>query len=166
MWGVLTVGFVICRQETRWTSVRQAGGRTCLELHTSSLEPLFQAIVMEEDERTMRYALEDATTLCKKYGDFELKRTLIQVHKDYSPGMEKARKVLFPAVRCVQDYWHLKHAARPQLEKKLQNRMAIDVGEGKGKKHKMKKVQKTGSEAKEKKESLKKRIYVKTHLSK
>ena len=70
-WGVLTTGFVACRQSPTWTRVRKYSRSKTLELHTSTMQPMFQAIVNEEDDKTMTYALEDAIELCKKSGSFD-----------------------------------------------------------------------------------------------
>ena len=54
--------------------------------------PMFQAIVNEESEPVMTWAFNDATTLCERYGHgaVDLKTQLVQIHKDYAAGMEKA----------------------------------------------------------------------------
>ena len=86
-----------------------------------------QAIIHEEDTTNIQYAFEDVTTVCRNIGKFELKRQLIQIQKDYAGGVEKARKSIFPLVRSVQDYFHMKQAVRPKFQTHLKERQAINA---------------------------------------
>ncbi len=80
---VVTVGFVVPKQEISWTRFgTRRGKRVRLEMHTSTIQPLLQVLVRSEDADNMTWAFEDAAKLCKKHGGFDLAKAVIQVHKD------------------------------------------------------------------------------------
>ena len=72
-------------------------------------------------------AFEDLVALCELHGGYDLRKQVIQVHKDYGKGLEKARRVVFPLCRCVQDYFHMRQNVGPALQKKLLRKFMLDV---------------------------------------
>jgi len=118
-WGVLTLGFIIRRQSLSTTSKRlAAGARKQLKAYTSTMQPLFQAVIDTESEENLKAFFEDAVTLCRN-SSIDLKRWLIQVHKDYAKGIEAARSHVFPSVRSVEDYFHMLQCVMNTLHTKL-----------------------------------------------
>eukprot|EP00973_Karenia_brevis_P057343 7976577-Karenia_brevis.AAC.1 len=67
----------------------------------------------------MTSLFEDASDLCSRYGAFDLRKSVVQVHKDFGPGIEAARRKVFPQARGIGDYFHMKQNVVPVLRKKL-----------------------------------------------
>ncbi len=141
-WGVLTLGFVVCRQEVSSASFRVGRRRVCLQCQTSTMQPIMMAIIQAEDSPNLQYAFEDLCGLCKTHGDFDLPIALLQVQKDYALAIEKARTVVFPRSREVNDYPHLVRNVRTQLPKQLVKQTIVAADEHKGKKRGPKSVNK------------------------
>jgi len=91
-WGILSIGFLVRKTAPGNTSLRHAAGkRTSVELFTGTFQLFFQAIVHEEDETNATWALEDALALAQLEG-VDLKKQVLQLHKDYAKGLESGRK--------------------------------------------------------------------------
>ena len=118
-WGVLTIGFLARDQNRKRTSARNHGQRFLVNMHTSTTVPFFQVVIDEETAQNIGDALDDVTALCQRHGDFDLKTQLIQMHKDYAKGIEKARREKFPWVRAVEDYFHMRQAVEGTLPSRL-----------------------------------------------
>ena len=118
-WSILTIGFRICRQVISHTTVRHHGKKVDLEMHTSTMQPFFQAIVSTEHTDNIEDALNDAKSLCSTEAGIDLSHWLIQMHKDYAKGIEAARKKVYANVRAVEDYFHMKQHLATELPPKL-----------------------------------------------
>lgn len=127
---IVTLAFVVCRQQTSWTTLSPGRGRRHrLEMHTATSQPFMQCLVQSEAHDNMTRAFRDAIDVCALHGDVDLKTQLIQVHKDYALGLESARAEIFPACRCISDYFHMRQNVRQGLSSKMP---APCVTEGEG----------------------------------
>ena len=126
-WGVFTAALLESREDTTWTSVRNGAVKKRMEAHTGTAQPIFQAVINTECEENMTWAFEDLVALFDKWADFVLKHQLIQIHKDYVQGIEKARVKVFPTTRCMDDYFHMKQAVGPQMQSKLKFNKVTDA---------------------------------------
>lgn len=127
-WSILTLGFILCRQEVSTTSIRRHGQQISIGMHTSTMQPALQAIINAESKPNIKNAFEDLGALCDRFGEVDLKIMLVQVHKDYAKGIEQARRDVFPTVRVVEDYFHAKQAIENALPAKL-TQVAFEVEE-------------------------------------
>ena len=120
-WAILTIGFIVRRQDLGSTSSRKKSGeRIKLMAHTSTMQPFMQAIIDQESTENIADALEDTAKLCAQIAQIDLKQWLMQMHKDYAKGIEAARKKKFPNVRALEDFFHMIEKVQNTLQKKLQ----------------------------------------------
>ena len=128
-YGILTLGLVILRQKTSWASVRSAGKRGRVELHTSTVHPFLQALISTEPTPNITRAFQDAIWMCEYYGEFDLKAQLVQVHKDYAKGIEKARVDTLSMVRALDNFFHMMQQSPQTLEKRMSVYEDLSAGE-------------------------------------
>ena len=72
-WSVLTFGFITRRQDVSNTTIRQTGARYCVEMHTSTMIPLFQVVIDTESKDNLQDAFNDAIKLCEIESHFQFK---------------------------------------------------------------------------------------------
>ena len=119
-WSILTVGFIVRRQTLSTTSSHGPGGkRAQVKAHTSTMQPLLQALIDTESEDNLAAIFEDAGKVCQSIAGIDLPRWLIQVPKDYAKGIESARRRVFPHIRAVEDYFHMRLNVTNALLEKL-----------------------------------------------
>ena len=125
---VLTLAFLIGSVERKWSKVLTHGyPAKPIELHTTTAQPLFQALVHKETAETLTMAFQDAIWFCHEFGQLELKDQLMQLHKDYAKAIEAARQAVFSFVRALDDYFHLKQNVQPMLDTKLNTLSKVDA---------------------------------------
>ena len=75
----------------------------------------------------------DAVKICLAVAGLDLKRWLIQVHKEYAKEIEAARKKVFPNIRAVDDFLHmLERMQNTLLQKFLKNNVVAEEEEAAG----------------------------------
>ncbi len=117
---VVTLAFIVCRQETSWTTLSPGQGRRQrLELTSCTAQPFLQCLMPTESEPDMIMAFEDAIEVCAAVGGLDLKKQIMQVHKDYALGIEAARARVFPQCRTIGDYFHMRRNLRTTVPAKL-----------------------------------------------
>lgn len=124
-WSILTIGFIVLRQSPSTTSARLWGKRVQLQMHCATMQPILQAIIRTESGPFLKYAFEDAIKLCLQYGQLDLVRYLIQVHKDDARGIEEARWDVFPLARAMEDYFHMLQRVTNTLPTKLRKQSVV-----------------------------------------
>ena len=113
---IVTVSFLVpnetvaARRDAKKRAVR-------IKAHTCSQEPFVQALVSTEREENLTQIFETACVLAEKHCNVDLRRQVLQVHKDYAKGIEASRKKVFPHARRCDDYLHMRRAAYKTLEK-------------------------------------------------
>ncbi|OLQ10440.1 hypothetical protein AK812_SmicGene5828 [Symbiodinium microadriaticum] len=73
-------------------------------------------LVDEESADNMVQIFETATGLAEKDAGLNLRKQVVQVHKDYAKGMDPARRRVFPWARPCDDYAHMHRASYKTLE--------------------------------------------------
>ena len=68
-------------------------------------------LVDEESADNMVQIFETATGLAEKDAGLNLRKQVVQVHKDYAKGMDPARRRVFPWARPCDDYAHMHRAS-------------------------------------------------------
>ena len=126
-WGIATVSLLV-KDELRNTSLgRDAAGRRVQgEAWTSHALPVMQAIVNAE---TVANFEDIFRSLCHAWGTLNVDKPSLhevvrQVHKDFAPAIEEARRRVFPFSRPVNDFFHLTEK-RKTIEAKLQRTVAV-----------------------------------------
>jgi len=96
---------------------------------TSHGNPILQAAVSSEAHENMEQLFLTAERVWARVnpGRPPLRDCMVQVHKDYAPGIEIARRTRFPRSRPVNDYFHLTEK-RKVIESKLTQTELRDGG--------------------------------------
>ena len=91
----------LCHQET---------GRVQGRARTTHAMPFLQATMHQESEQNYASLFEAAEALWKECCPERppLQQCVRQLHKDFAPGIEAARRVAFPQSRPCNDWFHLK----------------------------------------------------------
>ena len=108
-WGVITASIAV-RDQLRYTTLgRSEGRRIQARAYTSHAEPVLQAIINVEDTQNISQFFETLKRLWARVVPQrpELAKCITQVHKDYHPALEAARKEHFPRSRPINDFFHL-----------------------------------------------------------
>ena len=107
---IVTLSFLVSSEKVSLS--RPAGPRRgpCIEAHTSTQEPFVQALCDSESFRNMTAFFQAAIDLADKECGLDLRNHVIQVHKDFSKGLEAARTKAFPLSRPCDDYAHMRRA--------------------------------------------------------
>ena len=115
---IVTLSFLVPNETV--TATRDAKKRAVrIKAHTCSQEPFVQALVSTERKENVTQIFETACVLAEKHCNVDLRRQVLQVHKDYAKGIEASRKKVFPHARRCDDYPHMRRAAYKTLEKFL-----------------------------------------------
>jgi len=108
-WGVITASFAV-RDQLRYTTLgRSEGRRVQARAYTSHAEPVLQAIINAKNTENISQFFETLKRLWARVVPQrpDLAKCIMQVHKDYHPALEAARKEHFPQSRPVNDFFHL-----------------------------------------------------------
>lgn len=88
-----------------------------MKAYTCTQEPFIQAFVSSESDKNMTQVFETARNISAEHCGLDMEHQVLQVHKDYAPGAEAARKKVFPSSRRCDDYPHMRRAAHSALQK-------------------------------------------------
>ena len=125
-WGVITASIAV-RDQLRYTTLgRSEGRRIQARAYTSHAEPVLQAIINVENTENISQFFETLKRLWARVVPQrpELAKCITQVHKDYHPALEAARKEHFPRSRPVNDFFHLLEKSKT-IEARLDRRELV-----------------------------------------
>ena len=119
-WGIATASVLVRSNRPRNTNLgRRFGKRLQGKAFTLRAKPLLHAIMDEETTENFAALFRDLDGLWEAHGRGEgrLAERVFQVHKDFAPGIEKARQQIFPRSRPCNDFFHLaqKHKALEKI---------------------------------------------------
>ena len=114
---ILTLSFLVPNKMVALTRDARRQVRT-KKAHTCSQEPFVQALISTESEENVAQAFETACLLGEQLCQIDMKRQVLQVHKDYARGLEAARKRVFPNSRPCDDFPHMRRASHSAGEAK------------------------------------------------
>ena len=114
-YAILTLSFLVSSDKIARTKAGRSRSKTT-DVYTSTQEPFLQALVNTESaenvSKVFTVAIEIANVCCK----LDLKAQVIQIHKDFSRGIEKSRKECFPSARPCDDFPHMRRASHKTLQ--------------------------------------------------
>ena len=114
---IVTLGIVVRRPEGCTTALRRHEGRVQLRGATTHMIPVAQCLMDVESAVNTSQFLEAVCRTTSALYNYSLKSLVCQLHKDYAPGFEKARRDVFLAARLVNDFAHLMRSSRSTLSK-------------------------------------------------
>lgn len=121
---IITVSFLVPSESAVQT--RGAAKRSSrVKAYTCTQEPFLQAFVSSESDKNMTQVFETARNISAEHCGLDMEHQVLQVHKDYAPGTEAARKKVFPSSRRCDDYPHMRRASHSALQKHF------GIGQGK-----------------------------------
>ncbi len=127
--GIMSMGFLVKHHVARTTASRQ-GRRSQTMQHTTKFVPLMQAVVHSEASPYWARLLREADAFFGRAVPFLA--DVRQLHKDWAPGAEHARRLVLPGAHSCDDFAHLLRNARKALAGKLRARTAVPGLRGKG----------------------------------
>lgn len=107
--GITTLSILVRSTIKRNTTLKRAGAvRTQIRAHTLRAKPILHAIMDEESTDNFVQLFEDADSLWSSIAPTpNLPAIVMQLHKDYAPGIEQARRRKFSGSRHNNDFFHL-----------------------------------------------------------
>ena len=119
-WGVLTAALIVKDRLRNTTLGRFATNKLQALAFTSHAEPILQAVVNTEPaDNVIQFLQTLVIAWSTQRPDLPpLLEWLHQVHKDFHPALEAARRAVLSLVRPVNDFFHLTQS-EPTMEKKL-----------------------------------------------
>ncbi|CAE6960638.1 RPL15 [Symbiodinium sp. CCMP2592] len=114
-YSVVTVSFLVpnSSMSSTWAG---PGRKSHVDAYTGTQEPFLQALVNEETAENMTQVFEKAAELAESHAGLNLRRQVVQVHKDFSKGIDIARRKVFPSARPCDDYAHMRRASHSTLQ--------------------------------------------------
>lgn len=101
--AMLTLSFLVSSDKISRAKASRSRSKTT-DVYTSTQEPFLQALVNTESAENVSHLFTVATETAKICCKLALKAQVIQIHKDFSKGIEKSRKDCFPAARPCDDF--------------------------------------------------------------
>ena len=114
---IVTVGMLVKRQtRSSTTAGRRGSKRVQVEGQTCTMRPLAQALANAETEENILSLFAELCKVAHSLFQCNLKDHVVQVHKDFGPGLEAARRSSFPNSRPCNDYPHMCRAVHSHFK--------------------------------------------------
>ena len=121
-YGVLTMSMLHKYKLRRTTLARHGGKKVQGDMFTSHASPVLQAVIHVESTENIVRAFQAVCQLWQRAAPQRrpLPECLSQIHKDFLPAIEAARRSVFPHTRPVDDFFHFMEK-KATIEKKLKH---------------------------------------------
>ena len=120
-YAIMTLSFLVSSDQIMTTTAPVQRAKT-MDVYTSTQEPFLQALVDSESAENMSHLFTTGIAIAKANCKLDLETQVIQIHKDYSKGIEKSRKECFGNARPCDDFPHMRRASYKKLEQYMPRR--------------------------------------------